>query len=101
MPTASVRIQEALGIEQCREISIHANCTSAYKALLVASDFIKSGRYKKALVISSSMSSSELRAEYYNQAIVKKDWSVKKLINPFLVISKNSNSMTIKYSTDH
>ena len=44
MPTASVRIQEALGIEQCGEMSIHANCTSAYKSLLVASDFIKSGR---------------------------------------------------------
>jgi 3-oxoacyl-[acyl-carrier-protein] synthase III len=73
MPTASVRIQEALGIEQCGEISIHANCTSAYKALLVASDFIKSGRYKNALVISSSMSSSELRAEYYNQPLVKKE----------------------------
>ncbi len=73
MPTASVRIQEALGIEQCGEISIHANCTSAYKALLIASDFIKSGRYRNALVISSSMSSSELRAEYYNQAIVKKE----------------------------
>ena len=73
MPTASVRIQEALGIEQCGEMSIHANCTSAYKALLVASDFIQSGRYKNALVISSSMSSSELRAEYYNQAIVKKE----------------------------
>lgn len=73
MPTASVRIQEALGIEQCGEISIHANCTSAYKALLIASDFIKSGRYTNALVISSSMSSSELRAEYYNQAIVKKE----------------------------
>ncbi len=73
MPTASVRIQEALGIEQCGEMSIHANCTSAYKSLLVASDFIKSGRYKNALVVSSSMSSSELRAEYYNQAIVKKE----------------------------
>ncbi|MBI9053464.1 MAG: 3-oxoacyl-ACP synthase III family protein [Bacteroidales bacterium] len=73
MPTASVRIQEELGIEQCGELSIHANCTSAYKSLLVASDFLKSGRYKNALVISSSMSSSELRAEYYNQAIVKKE----------------------------
>ena len=51
MPTASVRIQEALGIEKCGEISIHANCTSAYKALLVASDFIKSGSYKNALVV--------------------------------------------------
>ena len=73
MPTASVRIQEALDIEQCGEISIHANCTSAYKALLVASDFIRMGRYKNALVVSSSMSSSELRAEYYNQPIVKKE----------------------------
>lgn len=73
MPTASVRIQEALGIEQCGELSIHANCTSAYKSLLVASDFIRSGRYKNALVISSSMSSSELRAEYYNQSVVTKE----------------------------
>lgn len=73
MPTASVRIQEALGIERCGEISIHANCTSAYKALLVAYDFIKSGRYKNALVISSGISSSELRAEYYNQPIVRKE----------------------------
>jgi 3-oxoacyl-[acyl-carrier-protein] synthase-3 len=73
MPTASVRIQEALGITRCGEISIHANCTSAYKAFLVAYDFVKSGRYKNALVISSGISSSELRAEYYNQPIVKKE----------------------------
>lgn len=73
MPTASVRIQEALGIEKCGEISIHANCTSAYKAVLLAHDLIKNGRYKNALVISSSMSSSELRASYYNQSIVKKE----------------------------
>jgi 3-oxoacyl-[acyl-carrier-protein] synthase III len=73
MPTASVRIQEALGIERCGEISIHANCTSAYKALLTAYEFIKSGRYKRALVVSSGISSSELRSEYYNQPLVKKE----------------------------
>ncbi len=73
MPTASVRIQEALGIEKCSEISIHANCTSAYKALLIAYDFVRTGRYKNALVVSSGMSSSELRAEYYNQPLVKKE----------------------------
>jgi 3-oxoacyl-[acyl-carrier-protein] synthase III len=73
MPTASVRIQEALGIENCGEISIHANCTSAYKGLMVAFDFVKSGRYQNALVISSGISSSELRAEYYNQPLVKKE----------------------------
>ena len=73
MPTASVRIQEALGIENCGEISIHANCTSAYKAFLVAFDFVRSGRYKNALVVSSGISSSQLRAEYYNQSLVKKE----------------------------
>ncbi|NVO01712.1 MAG: 3-oxoacyl-ACP synthase [Bacteroidetes bacterium] len=73
MPTASVRIQAELGIEACAELSIHANCTSAYKAVMVANDLIKNGRYKNALVISSSMSSSELRADYYNQEIVKKE----------------------------
>ncbi len=73
MPTASVRIQEALGLECCAELSIHANCTSAYKALLAAGDMLKNGRYKTALVVSSSISSSELRAEYYNQTIVTKE----------------------------
>ncbi len=73
MPTASVRIQEELGINHCAEISIHANCTSAYKAFLTAFDFIRLGRAKTALVISSSMSSSELRADYYHQEIVKKE----------------------------
>jgi len=73
MPTASVRIQEQLGIEQCGEISIHANCTSAYKALLIAHEMLRNGRYKTALVISSNMSSSELRAEYYNQTLIKKE----------------------------
>lgn len=73
MPTASVRIQEALGIEQCAEIAVHANCTSAYKALMVAFDGIRLGRYKRALVVSSSMSSSELRSSYYNMSLVKKE----------------------------
>lgn len=73
MPTATVRIQEELGIEQCAEISIHANCTSAYKALLLAHDMLQNGRYKTALVLSSNISSSELRAEYYNQTLITKE----------------------------
>ncbi len=67
MPTASARIQEELGIEACSEFSIHANCTSAYKALYLAHQLIRSGQNHTALVLSSSVSSSELRAEYYNQ----------------------------------
>jgi 3-oxoacyl-[acyl-carrier-protein] synthase III len=73
MPTASVRIQEALGIKRCAELSIHANCTSAYKALHLAHMLIKSGTHQNALVISSNVSSSELRAEYYNQALVDRE----------------------------
>jgi 3-oxoacyl-[acyl-carrier-protein] synthase-3 len=73
MPTASVRIQEELGIEVCDELSIHANCTSAYKAFYLACELIKNGRNKNALVISSNIASSEIRAEYYNQSLVDKE----------------------------
>lgn len=73
MPTASVRIQESLGIDRCDELSIHANCTSAYKAFYLAHELIKAGKNRNALVVSAGISSSELRAEYYNQAIVDKE----------------------------
>lgn len=73
MPTASVRIQEALGIERCAELSIHANCTSAYKAVYLAWHQLATGAYDTAVVASASVASSELRAEYYNQALVDKE----------------------------
>ena len=73
MPSPSAKLQEALGIESCSELSIHSNCTSIYKSILVASELLLSGRYSTALVVSSNMSSSTLRAEYYNQRIVNKE----------------------------
>ncbi len=73
MPTASVRIQEALGVDVCDELSIHANCTSAYKALYLAHQLLRAGQNRRALVLSSNVSSSELRAEYYNQPLVDKE----------------------------
>jgi 3-oxoacyl-[acyl-carrier-protein] synthase III len=73
MPTASVRIQEALGIPQVAELSIHANCTSAYKAIHLAHALLESGRYETALVLSSNVASSELRADYYNQRLVDRE----------------------------
>lgn len=73
MPTASVQIQEALGIEVCEELSIHANCTSAYKAFYLGHQLIKSGQNRNVLVISANMASSELRADYYNQQLVDKE----------------------------
>jgi 3-oxoacyl-[acyl-carrier-protein] synthase III len=73
MPTPSVLIQEALGIEHCAEIAIHANCSSAYKALWVAHRMLEAGVYQTALVVSSNMASSELRADYYNQPLLTKE----------------------------
>lgn len=70
IPPISTRIQEALGIETCAEMSIHSNCTSAYKAFMVAYDMVRNGRYKNALVVASSMNSSMLKADFYNQALL-------------------------------
>lgn len=73
MPTASAQIQEALGIDVCEELAIHANCTSAYKALYLGHQLIKGGQNRNVLVLSANMASSELRAEYYNQQLVDKE----------------------------
>ena len=67
MPPATVRIQEALGIDSCAEFSIHSNCTSAYKALFIAKEMIRAGHHKTALVVSSNLVSSGMMSEYYNQ----------------------------------
>lgn len=104
MPTASVRIQEELGIEVCDELSIHANCTSAYKALYLAHELIKNGKNKRALVISSNISSSELRAEYYNQQLVDKEslflrWFLSDGAGAVLLTSEQSESYG--YEVEH
>ncbi|MDH5572944.1 MAG: 3-oxoacyl-ACP synthase [Gammaproteobacteria bacterium] len=73
MPTASVRIQAELGIDSCAEMSIHANCTSSYKALMVAAEFIESGRYNTALVVSSNIMSGAMTSEFYNQKVATRE----------------------------
>ncbi|RMD98556.1 MAG: 3-oxoacyl-ACP synthase, partial [Deltaproteobacteria bacterium] len=65
-PTAPM-IQAELGIERCGEVSIHSNCTATYKAMQVAYDAIRLGRYETALIVSSTMPSQLFRKEYYNQ----------------------------------
>ncbi|MEW6259146.1 MAG: hypothetical protein AB1547_04495 [Thermodesulfobacteriota bacterium] len=69
-PPSSVLVQDALGIPYCAEMSIHSNCTAIYKALQVAADAIRLGRYNNALVVTSQMSSAFLRAPYFNQKAV-------------------------------
>ncbi len=65
-PPSSVLVQEALKIPYCAEMSIHSNCTAIYKAIQVAADLISNGRYNKALVVTSQISSIFLRADYFN-----------------------------------
>lgn len=72
-PPTSVLIQEKLQIPQCAEYEIHSNCTSIYKALELAFDQIRVGRYKTALIMTAQMSSVFLRAEYYNQKVLAKE----------------------------
>ena len=73
MPAASTAIQEQLGIRQCGEISIQSNCSSVYKAIMLAHDLIAIGRYDTVMVVSSNMASSTARAEFFNQKLVKRD----------------------------
>lgn len=73
IPPVSTRIQEALGIKICGEFHIHSNCTSVYKAIKLAHTFLKTGEYKNALVVSSSVASSCFIPEFYNQEKVTKN----------------------------
>jgi 3-oxoacyl-[acyl-carrier-protein] synthase III len=69
-PPTSVMVQEALQIPYCAEMSIHSNCTAIYKAIQIAADLISNGRYNKALVVTSQISSVFLKAEYFNQKVL-------------------------------
>ena len=71
-PPTTTLIQEALSIPACAEYSIHSNCTSIYKALQLAADQIRLGRYKNALIVTSQLSSPFLRAEHYNPKVLEK-----------------------------
>lgn len=66
-PPTSTFVQQHLGIERCAELSIHANCTSTYKAIQVAADQIALGRYKTALITTANMVSGHALARTLNQ----------------------------------
>jgi len=75
-PPSSVLVQDALNIPYCAEISIHSNCTAIYKAIQVASDLIANGRYRNALIVTSQLSSTFLRAEYFNQKALTENQAI-------------------------
>lgn len=71
-PPTTTLIQEQLEISACAEYAIHSNCTSIYKALQLATDQIRLGRYKHALLVTSTLASPFLRAEHYNPKVLEK-----------------------------
>lgn len=71
-PPTSTLLQDRLGIETCAEMEIHSNCAGTGKAVQVAFDALRTGRYRKALVCYSQLSSLYLRACYFNQASMGK-----------------------------
>jgi 3-oxoacyl-[acyl-carrier-protein] synthase III len=75
-PPSSVLVQDALKIPYCAEMSIHSNCTAIYKAIQVASDLISIGRYNNALIVTSQLSSTFFRSEYYNQKVLTEEQAI-------------------------
>jgi 3-oxoacyl-[acyl-carrier-protein] synthase-3 len=71
-PTGPV-VQELLGIRRCAEFSVHSNCTASYKGIQIALDALASGRYRRALVLSSQINSAIFRARWFNQAAMDED----------------------------
>jgi 3-oxoacyl-[acyl-carrier-protein] synthase-3 len=57
MPPTSTLVQERLGISNCMELEISANCTAPTKGLMIASDQIKLGRAERVLVCNSQFAS--------------------------------------------
>ncbi len=66
-PPTSAILQESLGIQTCAEMEIHSNCSGVGKGMQVAYDALIQGRYEKALVVYSQLSSVYLRSCYFNQ----------------------------------
>lgn len=71
-PPTSTTLQERLGIERCAEMEVHSNCAGVGKIVQIAYDALRLGRYQRALVVYSQLSSVYLRACYFNQAHVTK-----------------------------
>ena len=66
-PPTSALLQEKLGIEVCAEMEIHSNCSGVGKAVQIAYDALRVGRYRTALIVYPQISSVYLRTAYLNQ----------------------------------
>lgn len=57
MPPTSTLVQELLGIEDCAELEISANCTAPTKGLVAAVNELRLGNYRRALVCNAQFAS--------------------------------------------
>ncbi|HOW69913.1 MAG TPA: 3-oxoacyl-ACP synthase III family protein [Phycisphaerae bacterium] len=71
-PPTSALLQERLGIETCAEMEVHSNCSGVGKAIQIAYDALRVGRYKTAVAVYPQLSSVYLRREYLNQPFMTK-----------------------------
>lgn len=71
-PPTSAFLQEKLGIEHCAELEIHSNCSGVGKAVQVACDALRVGRYKTAVIVYSQLSSVYVRNCYFKQELMNK-----------------------------
>ncbi len=71
-PPSSALLQERLGIERCAEMEVHSNCSGVGKAVQIAADALRIGRYRTALIAYSQLSSVYVRNCYFNQAQMNK-----------------------------
>lgn len=67
-PPTSAMVQGRLKVERMTEIEIHSNCTGTPKALQVALDALRTGRYRRAAVVAAQLASVLLRGEWFNGA---------------------------------
>ena len=71
-PPTTVMLQEKLGVGECVEMEIHANCSGLFKCVQIASDALRLGRHQTALIVYPQISSAFLRSSYYNQTKITK-----------------------------
>lgn len=71
-PPTSALLQERLGIPICAEMEIHSNCSGVGKAVQIAFDSLRVGRYRTALVVYSQLSSVYIRSSYFQQSKMNK-----------------------------
>lgn len=94
-PPTSARLQAKLGIERCKEFSVHSNCSGVAKSVQIALDAIRLGRCTTALVAYSQLSSLFLRSAYLTQPAMTKSQSLMRWI-----LSDGAGAMVLRAAAE-